>query len=257
MLDDVRQSDCQIQEIQQQLPQKRNDWHDAQELLRLWPTYQRLQSIDTEKSSTLSNNDVAVIQSLRAKQDEYRRQLTDVNARLGVIDAEPSLTDQQDFYFQNLDRFTKLKDDGTTLTLHLNQYDQLVSQLQSWQQERRELLQRYPDSHLPSALSYSEENRLQRLIDDRQHVDQSRTKRQQTTPKRPLLLIILGVIGVLLLVTGSAWLMKLLGLILMGCAAVIWYQEQSSGGTLHNAVQGTSDEAVSYTHLTLPTNSLV
>jgi uncharacterized protein YhaN len=244
LLDDVRQSDRQIQEIQQQLPQKRNDWHDAQELLRLWPTYQRLQSIDTEKSSTLSNNDVAVIQSLRAKQDEYHRQLTDVNARLGVIDAEPSLTDQQDFYFQNLDRFTKLKDDGTTLTLHLNQYDQLVSQLQSWQQERRELLQRYPDSHLPSALSYSEENRLQRLIDDRQHGNQSRTKRQQTTSKRPLLLIILGVIGVLLLVTGSAWLMKLLGVILMGCAAAIWYQEQNSGGALHNTVQGTSDEAL-------------
>lgn len=239
LLAEVDQLSDQVAKNVQQLSSLKPTLEHQQELIRLWPTYQRLESIKTnDDNATISNETVTKVQTLRADLKETSRQLDQITASDRADTDGSTLTKQQTFYFDNLDRFTRLKDEGTKLTFQLEQQPQLRASQTNWQGEQRQLQERYGQQPLPESLSSPQRDQLETLMQQFNDGRLTRSTQSQNTNYSVLLVqVVIALIGLLILGTGSGGLIKLVGVLLIAGAGWWAYQGRSNQNKQQNTKQ--------------------
>lgn len=207
----------------------KSEYDNLLNLKRLWPVYNRLKNLkvnNEDDTKFMGNDDIAEIQALRADITEIDRQISQARAKL----ADSSFMDQnetnQQFYIDNDQELTDLRENGIRIKMQLDQKSELQRKIRNQQSEKQQLLSRYETNQLPRPLDEQAVIELQKLendYSDNGEESNSRTSRSRSvTTQSSLIPLIMGVIGILALILGSSWLIKIIGIGIVVLSIWIW-----------------------------------
>ncbi|MBD7895418.1 AAA family ATPase [Limosilactobacillus sp. Sa3CUN2] len=207
-----------LKKLQQEQPKLKDKVEKVERLQRLWPVFEqwRSQQQKSEAGIKLTDEKIVKVQEIQSQERGLRKQIQALEPQLleqQAVIKELSTPEVNDYRQQRV-HYQQLKDQ--LLTLQIQGNNQGTDRQAKWQNELKQLEERYGNSNLPAPLSERAVSELEGLLNA---ISYEANNQSLFIPGIGIVLFIIG----LILHQPLIWI---LGIIALCAAGGLWFKQQ-------------------------------